>query len=100
EAEDLACPPHVLPDGDAAFVDADSQVGGPGDLVQGAGQPAAGEIAQAVDLEPRPQQASHEIGEGRAVALDPRLEFQALPDRHDGDPVASDVPTEEDGVAG
>ena len=72
-----------------------------GDLDQCRGQPAAREIAQAMQLDPGINQPHHGGGKRRAVAGDDRrLETKSLACRHDGDPVAADIAAQHDHVAG
>ena len=69
----------------------DRKPGRLGDLDQRAGQPAAREVAQAVDVDAGLEQRQHRLGQRRAVALDRGLEAKPLARRHDGDAVAADV---------
>ena len=70
-----------------------------GDLDERARQAAAGQVAQAVDLDAGRRAAPHRLRQRRAVAFDGRLEREPLAHRHDRHAVPADVAAQQHRVA-
>src|ERR1039458_4112796 len=99
EAEDLTCGADVFANRDELLLDVDGKVGGFGAFVEHAGQPAAGEVAQAVDFHARAQELQDGLGERGGVAFDCALEGQPFADGRDRHAVPAHVAVDQDGVA-
>ena len=100
EAQQLAGRGHRLGHRDGRLVDLDAHPGVQGDFVQCGGQPAAGQIAEAVDVGPRGQHGLHQTGQRRTVAFQNAVELKPLADGHDCHAVAAQVAAQQDRVAG
>ena len=100
EAEHFAGSADVFADWYQLFLDLEDEVGGFGDFVEDAGQAAAGEVAQAVDLDAGAQKLEDHIGHRGGIAFNRALEGQAFAHGHDRHAVPADIAADEDGVAG
>ena len=100
EAEDFAGAADEFGDGHGGFVDGQGELGGLGDFHEGGGETAAGEIAQAVELEAGGEEGLHGGNERGAVALDGAFEGEVRACRHNGHTVTAEVAAEEDRIAG
>ena len=100
ESQHLACAPNHGVDRNRPLVETDGDIRGLCDLDHGAGEPAARQVPQAMDIHSRRQQRSHRAVERSRIAEDVRLECESFSRRHDGDAVPADVAGQEHGVPG
>jgi hypothetical protein len=84
---------------DRLFVDRNRESRGLGDLDQGAGQSAAGQIAQAMNSNASLEQFEHRCGKWRSTAFDRGFKGEPLTRRHHRDSMAADISAQDDGIA-
>jgi hypothetical protein len=101
DAEDLRRAGDVGPHGHVGLTDEDGDPGGPGELVEDRGDPAARRVAQAADvLSDRLQQRVHRRPQRLRVRLDLRAEAELAAGQHDRGPVLADRAGHEDAITG
>ena len=71
-----------------------------GDFVEGGGQSAAGQIAQAMNCSVGGKHGFDQSGQRGAIALEIALESQTFADRHDRHAVPAEIAANENRIAG
>ena len=100
EPKDFAGAFDLFADRDLGFVKANADAGALRDFAQGAGDAAAGRVAQNVDVRGGGKHGVHQTVQRGGVAADLGFELESLAHRHDGDPVNRNFAADDDFVSG
>ena len=82
------------------LLNVDGPVGAFGDFIEHAGQAAAGEVAQTMNLDAGAQKLEHDFSYRSGVAFDLALELKPFAHRHDRHAMAPHVSVHQHGVNG
>src|SRR5271169_707747 len=99
QTQHLAGSAHFFTNGNAALVEGHPHTGSRGNLVERAGQPAAGRVSHAANALGRLQHLGDERMQRSAVTLDRVFKLQAFAYSEDGNPVFANGTAEQDAVA-